>query len=59
MPEAGTYIGEIEIRGLKGSKKDDATILTMTIDKSGLMNLKAVDERTGKSAEVEIRLKDY
>ena len=59
LPENGTHIGEIEIRGLKGSKKDDLTILTMTIDKSGLMNLKAVDKRTGKSAKVEIKLKDY
>ena len=59
LPENGTHIGEIEIRGLKGSKKDDETILTMTIDRSGLMNLKAVDKRTGKSAKVEIKLKDY
>ena len=59
LPENGTYIGEIEIRGLRGSKKDDETILTMTIDKSGLMQLKAVDERTGKSADVEIQLEEY
>ena len=59
LPEDGTHIGEIEIRGLKGSRKDDATILTVTIDRSGLMNLKAVDERTGKTARVEIKLKDF
>jgi len=59
MPEKGTYIGEIRIRGLHGSKKDDETDLTVTIDKSGLMQLKAVDKRTGKTAEVEIQLEDY
>lgn len=58
LPEKGTYIGEIEIRGLN-RKKNDETLLNMTIDRSGLMQLKAVDERTGKSAEVEIQLKDY
>ena len=59
LPKDGTYIGEIEIRGLKDSKKDDETLLTMTIDRSGLMQLKAVDKRTGKSAQVEIKLEDY
>ena len=59
LPENGTKIGEIEIRGLKDSKKGDETILTMTIDKSGLMQLKAVDKRTGKSADVEIQLEEY
>ena len=59
LPEDGTYIGEIKIYGLRGSKKDDETLLTMTIDKSGLMQLKAVDKRTGKSANVEIQLKEY
>lgn len=59
LPEDGTKIGEIEIRGLKDSKKGDETVLTMTIDKSGLMQLKAVDKRTGKSADVEIQLEEY
>ncbi|MBR3498165.1 MAG: Hsp70 family protein [Selenomonadaceae bacterium] len=59
LPEEGTHIGEIEIRGLKDSKKNDETLLTVTIDKSGLMQLKAVDKRTGKSADVSIQLKDY
>lgn len=58
LPEDGTYIGEIEISGLN-RKKDDETLLTMTIDRSGLMKLKAVDKRTGKSENVEIQLKDY
>ena len=59
LPENGTYIGEIEINGLEGSKKGDETLLTMTIDRSGLMQLKAVDKRTGKSANVEIQLEEY
>lgn len=59
LPEEGTYIGEIEIRGLKDSRKGDETLLTMTIDKSGLMQLKAIDRRTGKSADVEIQLEEY
>ena len=59
LPKDGTYIGKIEIHGLKDSKKGDETVLTMTIDKSGLMQLKAVDKRTGKSADVEIQLEEY
>lgn len=59
MPEEGTHIGEIRIRGLNGSRKDDETLLTITIDRSGLMQIKAVDKRTGKSADAEIQLKDY
>ena len=58
-PEDGKYIGEIEITGLKNSKKGDETLLTMTIDKSGLMQLKAVDTRTGKTVNVDIHLEDY
>lgn len=59
LPEEGTHIGEIRIRGLRDSRKDDETLLTITIDRSGLMQLTAVDKRTGKSADVEIQLKDY
>lgn len=59
MPEEGTHIGELRIRGLRDSRKDDETLLTITIDRSGLMQLKAVDKRTGKSADAEIQLKDY
>lgn len=59
MPEDGTYIGEIVISGLEGSKKNDETLLTITIDRSGLMQLKAIDQRTGKSANAEIKLKEY
>jgi len=59
LPEKGKYIGEIEITGLKDAQKDDETLLTMTIDKSGLMQLKAVDKRTGKTVRAEIHLDDY
>ncbi|MBQ3444211.1 MAG: Hsp70 family protein [Selenomonadaceae bacterium] len=59
LPEDGTYIGEIEIYGLEDSRKGDETLLTMTIDRSGLMQLKAIDKRTGKSANVDIQLKEY
>ena len=59
LPEKGKHIGEIRISGIEGSKKDDETLLTMTIDKSGLMQLKAVDKRTGKTAKAEIHLNDY
>lgn len=59
MPSDGTYIGDIEIKDLRGAKKDDETLLTMTIDKGNMMHLKAVDQRTGKSAEVDIHLQDY
>ena len=59
LPEDGTHIGEIEIRGIENSKKNDETLLTITIDRSGLMQLKAVDKRTGKSADAQILLKGY
>ena len=59
LPGKGTKIGEIEIRGLEGTKKDDETVLTMTIDRSGLMQLKAVEMRTGKMVEVKLQLDDY
>lgn len=58
LPKDGTHIGEIVIRGLN-RKKDDETLLTITIDRSGLMQLKAVDKRTGKSADARIQLKEY
>ena len=58
LPEDGTPIGKINIPGA-GRKKDDETVLTMTIDRSGLMQLKAVDKRTGKTVEAEIQLADY
>lgn len=59
LPKDGKKIGVIRITGLKDSKKDDETLLTMTIDKSGLMRLKAVDVKTGKSVEADIQLDDY
>ncbi len=59
MPKDGTYIGEIKIQGLRDSRKGDETLLTMTIDRSGLMQLKALDKRTGKSAKVDIQLEEY
>lgn len=59
LPENGKHIGEIRISGLQDAKKDDETILTVTIDKSGLMQLKAVDKRTGKTAKAEIHLDGY
>ena len=59
LPENGKKIGAIRIRGLEDSKKGDETILTVNIDRSGLMELKAVDKRTGKTVEAEIQLDDY
>ena len=59
LPENGKKIGAIRIRGLEDSKKGDETILTVNIDRSGLMELKAVDKRTGKTVEVEIQLDGY
>ncbi|MDR3165783.1 MAG: Hsp70 family protein [Synergistaceae bacterium] len=59
LPENGTYIGDIRISGLEGRKKTDSTILTISIDQSGLMSLKAVDEKSGKTATVEIQLKNF
>lgn len=59
LPENGKKIGAIRIRELEDSKKGDETILTVNIDRSGLMQLKAVDKRTGKTVEAEIQLDDY
>jgi molecular chaperone DnaK len=59
LPQNGTYIGDICIYGLEGAKEGDTTILIVSIDRSGLMSLKAVDERTGKSVSAKIQLKDF
>lgn len=59
LPENGTYIGDIRITGIVDGKKDDETRLTINIDQSGLMSLEAVEQKTGKTAEVEIQLKDF
>lgn len=59
LPEIGTYIGDIHITGIENGKKGDETVLTVDIDQSGLMLLKAVDKKTGKSAIAEIQLKDF
>ena len=59
LPEKGKHIGEITITGLTNSRKDDETLLTMTIDRSGLMKLEAIDKRTGKSVKADIHLKGY
>ncbi len=58
-PEQGTYIGDVRITGITNGKKGDSTTLTMTIDQSGLMNLKAVDNKTEKTGYAEIQLKDF
>lgn len=59
LPEKGVCIGSVSISGLRNSKKGDKTILTMTIDQSGLMQVEAVDMRTEKKAFAEIQLKDF
>ena len=58
-PVKGTYIGEIQMRGLADGRRGDLVTLTMAIDTSGLMQLKAVHVRTGKTVNVELQLKDY
>lgn len=59
MPEDGTYIGDIRIGGIEDGKEGDKTLLTISIDQSGLMQLDAIDKKTGKTANVEIQLKDF
>ena len=59
LPENGEYIGEISIEGSPNSRKNDETLLTMTIDKSGLMHLEAIDKRTGRSEKADIHLNGY
>lgn len=58
-PAKGKYIGDIEITGVRNSKVSTGILLTMTIDRSGLMHLKAVDKHTGRSAEADIHLDSY
>lgn len=50
--EAAQDVAGLKVFGF--IRKGDATI-----DRSGLVNLTAVDERTGKTANVEINLKDF
>lgn len=59
LPEDGTYIGDICLSDVGYRTKNDTTILTITIDQSGLMSLKATDKKSGKSTTAEIQLKDF
>lgn len=59
LPEQGTYIGNICLKDVGYRTKDDMTVLTITIDQSGLMSLEAVDKNSGKSATAEIQLQDF
>jgi molecular chaperone DnaK (HSP70) len=59
LPINGTYIGDIRITGIENGRKGDGTLLTISIDQSGLMLLKAVDKRTEKSTIAEIQLRDF
>ena len=59
MPKEGKYIGDIELSGIRNSKTSSGVRLTMTIDRSGLMHLKAIDKQTGKSVEADIHLDSY
>ena len=59
IPEKGTYIGDIRITGIKNGRRGDKTILTICIDRSGMMVLEAVDQRTGKKAQTSIQLRDF
>jgi len=59
MPEYGTYIGDICLTVSEGRMASDTTILDISIDQSGLMSLKATDEKTGKSESAEIQLKEF
>ncbi|MDO4571116.1 MAG: Hsp70 family protein [Planctomycetia bacterium] len=58
-PEKGSYIGDIEITGIPDAHKNDRILLTMGIGRNGLMSLKAVHEKSGRFANVEIRLNDF
>lgn len=58
-PDCGTEIGRVNVRNLKDSKKGDTFIVTLEIDQSGLMHVKAVEEKTEKSASADIQLKDF
>lgn len=59
LPKDGKRIGVIKVTSSDDVKKGDETLLTMMIDKSGLMKLKAIDKRSGKTAKAEIQLDDY
>lgn len=58
-PEGGTEIGHACVRDLVDSKKADTFIATLQIDQSGLLQVKAVEKKSGKSASAEIQLKDF
>lgn len=59
MPDRGTYIGDIRITGIKNGRRGDKTTLIMCIDRSGMMKLEAVDQKSGKRARASIQLKDF
>ena len=59
LPAKGKRIGEIEISGIRKSSTGSPILLTMTIDRSGLMHLKAVDKESERSVEADIHLESY
>ena len=58
-PEQGTHIGDVVISNIPDVRIGDEISLTITIDRSGLMQLEAIHEKSGRVGKAEIRLKDF
>jgi len=58
-PQNGTEIGSVSVTGLVNSKASDSFLVTIQIDKSGLMCVKAIEKKSGKTAAAEIQLTSF
>jgi molecular chaperone DnaK len=58
-PEDGTEIGHVVLSNLIDSKSTDRFITTLQIDQFGLLQVKAIEEKSEKTVSAEIQLKDF
>ena len=59
LPEEGEYIGDLTLQLAPGTKKTDTCTVNISIDRSGLMVVKANQDGTNRVASVELKLKDF
>ena len=59
LPEKGEYIGDLTLQLAPGTKNTDTCTVSISIDRSGLMVVKANQDGTNRIASVELKLKDF
>lgn len=59
LPEEGEYIGDLTLQLAPETKNTDNCTINVSIDRSGLMVVKANQDGTNRVASVELKLKDF